>query len=386
MYPDKRPELGNKGTHCIGPRALSRGNFVQELCPYDAIIDEDTAYIRMMTSGDRAYLRLEPRCASCSTKLRISRELKRLGIAVEPDQECCGHQACLESPWGGSKYCRRHLLANADNRPALNENFMTMLKKHFDQALMHQWGYSPSFERVLNLKAKIAAGELPGGRLICVDIEFSPSSGRVFEVGSCEYHSGKVIIDTSVKHDYKSSAELHDSTSLDATAPGRYLKMISHRAAKNVYGSNSKHPNGVSDVHEIVSKLREAQVTPESLVLVWHRNKTYLRLLRRLLEDGGYTGILPPGENCILMLPEVKRNLPLLKDKKKFPANLEIIFPLFFPGHELVGRNNKALIDATQLRLVSLAFEDTCRPIQGRNHDHLHYQHQQKLITEWISP
>jgi hypothetical protein len=37
--------------------------------------------------------------------------------------------------------------------------------------------------------------------LVDLDIEFSSTSGKVFEVGAGEHYSGKVLIDARIQHD-----------------------------------------------------------------------------------------------------------------------------------------------------------------------------------------
>jgi hypothetical protein len=88
----------------------------------------------------------------------------------------------------------------------------------------------------------------------------------VFEIGGCEYYSGKIFIDTKIKHDC-SSSELHKSQDLKITTDP-FSKLISKRASVRVYGGNPATTKGVSDVHEVASLLREASISPKTLVLV----------------------------------------------------------------------------------------------------------------------
>ena len=82
------------------------------------------------------------------------------------------------------------------------------------------------------VRDKIAKDEICGARLICLDLEFSPSTGKVFEIGGCEYYSGKIFIDTKIKHDC-SSSELHKSQDLKIpTDP--FSELISKRASVRV--------------------------------------------------------------------------------------------------------------------------------------------------------
>lgn len=69
-------------------------------------------------------------------------------------------------------------------------------------------------------------------------------------------------------------------------------------------------------VHQIASKLKQAGITPDTIVLVYHVSVTDLKLLRELLESSGHVGILPPDENCVPMLQPFRENL-----SKGQPAN-----------------------------------------------------------------
>ena len=285
--------------------------FVQKLCPYNSRIDKDTAYI----TRDQHSTRLDPRCVACSTKFRLSHFLGSRGIAIEPGQEHCCHPTCLKSPWGESKYCQLHLKVRMREGPATTEKLdMPMLKVHFDEALKIQWKPSASFKQVLDLKAKISAGKLPGGRLICLNLEFCPRTKRVFEIGIYEYISRKVIVDITVKHDNNVLAKIYD---FNPTTSKRAFKIeIGHRAAHKIYGIKNVRLNGRSNIYYIASKIQKAQITQNTIIATWHVNRTDLILLPNLLGEAEYTDILPPLDNCVLMIPELKRNIPQLADNK----------------------------------------------------------------------
>ena len=42
------------------------------------------------------------------------------------------------------------------------------------------------------------------------------------------------------------------------------------------------------------------------------------------------------------------------------------MFPLVFPRHSLIGLNHRALEHCLQTRLLSLAFDELCKPINRR--------------------
>lgn len=53
--------------------------------------------------------------------------------------------------------------------------------------------------------------------------------------------------------------------------------------------------------------------------------------------------------------------------QSRFPTKLEILFPLLFSGHRLVGKNRRAMVDALQLRLMVKLFEEFCKPLNQRD-------------------
>jgi hypothetical protein len=111
-------------------------------------------------------------------------------------------------------------------------------------------------------------------------------------------------------------------------------------------------------------------ITQSTVILVYHATNFDLRLLRRFLESAGYFGYLPPEENCIPMVnilrPHMSDRLP---SGRRFPLKLEVLFPLMFPRHSLVGLNHQALVDCQQTRLVCMAYEELCRPIAERGQE-----------------
>jgi hypothetical protein len=112
----------------------------------------------------------------------------------------------------------------------------------------------------------------------------------------------------------------------------------------------------------IAEMIINAGVTRKSIALTWHTST--FDLLRELLKSVGYDGILPPTENCIPMINYFRPGLPG-KDKKTgkaFTTKLDMIFPLLFADHELVGENHKALPDILILRLMLLLLIQLQKP------------------------
>ncbi|KAL7953833.1 hypothetical protein V8C34DRAFT_317822 [Trichoderma compactum] len=94
-------------------------------------------------------------------------------------------------------------------------------------------------------------------------------------------------------------------------------------------------------------------------------SKCDLRILRDFLESAGCSGILPPDEHCIPLIHILRSNLPKV-EQKVFPTRLEVLFPVMYPGHHLIGLNHDAVIDCRQTRLVCIGFNELCRPVAER--------------------
>jgi hypothetical protein len=99
------------------------------------------------------------------------------------------------------------------------------------------------------------------------------------------------------------------------------------------------------NVHQVTSELREAGITPGTVMLVWHQSTEELILLRQFLERAGYTRILPPNRTVC----------------RSFTC-----FVAIFRTHTLVGLNNQALIDCRQSMLVCIGCDELCRPVEQR--------------------
>jgi hypothetical protein len=120
---------------------------------------------------------------------------------------------------------------------------------------------------------------MPQGMLVCIDTEFSAALGKVFEIGVCEFESGKPLVNTRVKHNC-SDDELHQFPNPFKANPFQRLVFI--RASQRIYGTGLQNRMNVLDVHAIATKFREGGITPDSIVLTWHRVAKDLELLRKL--------------------------------------------------------------------------------------------------------
>ncbi|KAI0430588.1 hypothetical protein F5Y09DRAFT_330948 [Xylaria sp. FL1042] len=336
--------LGNLGLTCRGPTGGTR-NMIFQRCPKAVTIDLDTA--RLLLRGTK--LILDGRCVACHVHYGLRCFLKDHGI--EPLQEpktqtsVCTTPGCKRLSFQGYSNCAEHLsymaLDNHNGKP----NFRTELfREMFKTATRREWTFQPQY----NVRV-----------------------------------SGKILVNTTIDHQ---GAILHNT-------PTEFLPLWSHISkskAKHVY-SSTRNSDRIShmNVHEVASKIQQVGITRDTIILVYHVSTFDLRLLRRFLESAGYIGLLPPDENCIPMVNILRRHMSdRLPGGRLFPLGLEMLFPLMYPRHTLVGLNHQSLVDCQQTRLVCMAYEQLCRPIAERGQEwqpDLVARSTQTSIFDWLT-
>ncbi|KAG5772118.1 hypothetical protein H9Q72_001614 [Fusarium xylarioides] len=203
-------------------------------------------------------------------------------------------------------------------------------------------------ERVTNLKQQ----NLPGGRQIVIDTEFSMFSRQLCEISIVDRVSGECILNTLIQH----PQALDHSLPSTNTTVAHELELLSLHESQKVSSSDRSMPR--MNVHDIAAALQRAGVTPQSIVFTWHVNCTDLEILRKFLEADNYHGILPTNKNCFPMIPQFRQNFPLRgPDQRRFPMAMDIIFPLFYPNSDLIGRNDQVLFDCQRTRLLCDVFD-----------------------------
>lgn len=201
------------------------------------------------------------------------------------------------------------------------------------------------------------------GMLVCLDIEFSASSGKVFEVGVCEFDSGTPLVNARVKHNC-SEDELHKPPPLRTV--NQYSMLLSLRTQQKIY-HKSQPSDTLLDVHSLVTKFRDGSITPDTIILVWATSGRDLELVRDLFYGAGnmdYRNMLPPKDHCAFVIPDFRRNMSILPGSGIL--HLEVIFNLLFGNHDLADKNHRALPDAFQLRLMMKLFIELCKPPEQR--------------------
>ena len=371
----------NLGLTCLGPTSNS-GLFVSERCPNEVIIDLDTAHL-VLRRRPKSQLILDNRCVACRFYNQVTTFLTRYEIELEDENAVCTFHGCDQLSFHGSGICAQHL-SNIISKSYREKTTIDirLLRETFNSAARKRWEFPPYYNTVRQWISEILQGKRAGSDLVILDDEFSPASSQVWEFAIVERVSGKVLINTTIEH--------KDGQDHSTWGDHPFLKMMSRSKAAQVFSPFRIRDIGRINVDEIASQLQEAGITQDTIILVYHKSPFDLRILRGFLESAGYHGILPPDENCIPLLQLLRPNLSVAPlGHKGFPLSLEVLFPIMYPRHQLVGLNHQALEDCQQTRLVCMAFDQLCKPIAERGEE---WQPDgvassaQTSILDWLQP
>ncbi|KAG5746767.1 hypothetical protein H9Q70_010543 [Fusarium xylarioides] len=241
---DFKVKLQTRGLTCRGPGLGSR-LIITEPCPGQVTIDLDTALLRRPGGLRSAHmLSLQGRCIECNAARKAKILLK-----------------VLDTPVFRSR--------NIDFAP---------LGKRLDISIRDKWSCPDNYkEMVLERIEEIKNKERPGTDLVVLDDEFSLLFDRqLWEFSIIERVSGKVLIDTLVKHDRQAK-----QSSLWNKPVFKNLRAMNERHRQSVYSRRGRLQK--LDVHEIAKRLKETGITPDSIVLMWHLYQFDLQLLRNFL-------------------------------------------------------------------------------------------------------
>jgi hypothetical protein len=124
--------------------------------------------------------------------------------------------------------------------------------------------------------------------------------------------------------------------------------------------------HGILDAKGVVAKLKEYDITPDTMFVSWGSWHFDLSLLRGWLDAEGHHNVILSNQRLCLLLKEFQRSFgPTWNgpSARIVPLKLPFVFPLLFgEGHDLAGRNQNAFIDALQLGLMTNLVVDLCKP------------------------
>lgn len=337
---------------------------MSEKCPYDAVIDLDTARLILLQTDSR--LRLDNRCVACRGILQVTALLESHNIELEDEEtEFCTFKGCEQPSSRMLGRCIQHLFdKKLQNRllhthPKKTSVDMGSLRASFESAVRKRWKSSLEYDVVRSRIFEIQEGNRAGSDLVILDTEYSVASSQLWEFALIEKVSGKVLINACIEHE--------NGLDHNSLYENPYLRTVSLNHGYRVFSPSQSPKIDRLNADEVAYKLQAAGITRDTVILVWHTGRTDLRILRRFLESSGHDVLLPPVENCIPLLHLFRTNLSMASPgPKKFPLSLEVLFPILFPRHDLVGLNHRALEDSLQTRLLSLAFDELCKPVKQR--------------------
>ena len=169
------------GRTCLGPMPIEKG-VVVKTCPYESRIDFDTAKLRPGIN-EKSYPMLPARCVSCDFNVKLRQLLAHLRWGFYDSAKICQKTSCKEPLFCGTRMCVKHVAAAVtDYKIKANTvglDYLLELRKIFNKITEKTWNFPSSLHRSL---ADIQAGKTPGTALIVLDIEFSITSGQVWEV------------------------------------------------------------------------------------------------------------------------------------------------------------------------------------------------------------
>lgn len=269
-------EMTTKGYRCRGPEAvaphaLARLSETPIPCPRNTIIAYDTASISFpLRSKNRSRVVLGARCVPCQSDFNATHTLKSLGIWRDASGPC-GISDRFRPSWRKSMFCDSHLCRGW----MLRSHALKSSRKVYDisclaqltQAFLRQWTYKPTFQKVIDRLAQITKGKIPGSSLVCLDVEWVPTSGLLTEVAFCEYDSGKVLLDVRLKHRLTASKLIQSDLSKAGSMTSLLTKSFSRAYISNVYGSDHQTSNGLIDIHMLAQLLQARGITLETIML-----------------------------------------------------------------------------------------------------------------------
>ena len=135
-----------------------------------------------------------------------------------------------------------------------------VLQQCISTAKSKRCNFDSNFEAAITRTAEIRADKQLGSDLVVLDLEFLPSSGQTLEVAVVESVSGRVLLDTKVKHECLNLL----SNKLDYMAGSSGFIM----ARKFLGKSFEDWTQNGQDVNAIAKALKSTGITKQTIILV----------------------------------------------------------------------------------------------------------------------
>jgi hypothetical protein len=185
------------------------------------------------------------------------------------------------------------------------------------RSLAHRWCLGKNSACTALMQKFLERGKRGEQRWICLDIETVKNtlgSRETWQIGIVDYHTGEVLIDEYIEHFCPSNC---------------HCKAVVHR-------SRDIRP-------EALEKLFQAKEIQQCNVLVWCKTYYDMKYTRACLAKAGLEALLPPNDQCLLILNQVAANFT-------FALDLGCMYSAVCPGDRLLDQHHDALADARMLR------------------------------------
>lgn len=133
------------------------------------------------------------------------------------------------------------------------------MKDQLKNIIKRPWKSNESLKQIWELSKEIQNGQAPGSRRICLDLEYSAASRNVFEVGICEYMSGRTIVNSRIRHNCTFEELVRNSTSRDLTPTSHFKELFGKLSALRVYGTNG--PEGDNKINAAIRSIHLSTVS-----------------------------------------------------------------------------------------------------------------------------
>jgi hypothetical protein len=171
---------------------------------------------------------LEGRCVACHFHCQMTRFFRRSGLEIKAENTMCKVEGCDQLSFRGSGGCTQHLprlLAAAHRSEATIDH--RLVRETFSFMARKRWSFQPHYDIVRCSMYNILQGKRPGSDLVILDDEFSLASKQLWEFAIIERVSGKVLINTTIKHQER----------MDRDSPGQhpFITWMNRSSASAVY-------------------------------------------------------------------------------------------------------------------------------------------------------
>lgn len=208
--------------------------------------------------------------------------------------------------------------------------------------------------------------------LLSIDLEFSTKRRQIYQVGISDVKGDK-LLDCFPQYSGPAKDQLFSrswSNSFSRSFKGEIPYKVKMWELNEKYRGKGFALDGALKAQKVGEKL-EKMIDKNKTFVTWGSSPFDVAYVREWLDTEGVDHSLPADDTVLLLYPEFK---VILSEKlgnhcfkgRSFPLKLQVLFTVLYEGHDLVGLNHDALVDARQLSMLVRLFIDLCKPPNER--------------------